>query len=90
MQKTGKRAASSGRTINEYDLALFIRTEEDLYRKYVETHYQKAYSLNTVKKALKEAGMEFVAAYDAFTEEPVKEDSERIYIIARECGKKEE
>ena len=43
-----------------------------------------------VKKALKEAGMEFVAAYDAFTEEPVKEDSERIYIIARECGKKEE
>ena len=76
--------------INEYDLALFIRTEEDLYRKYVETHYQKAYSLNTVKKALKEAGMEFVAAYDAFTEEPVKEDSERIYIIARECGKKEE
>lgn len=56
----------------------------------METHYQKAYSLNTVKKALKEAGMEFVAAYDAFTEEPVKEDSERIYIIARECGKKEE
>ena len=76
--------------INEYDLALFIRTEEDLYRKYVENQYQKAYSLDTVKKALKEAGMEFVAAYDAFTEEPVKEDSERIYIIARECGKKEE
>lgn len=39
--------------INEYDLALFIRTEEDLYRKYVETHYQKAYSLDTVKRRLK-------------------------------------
>ena len=30
----------------------------------------------------------FVAAYDAFTKEPVREDSERIYIIAREQEKK--
>ena len=32
--------------------------------------------------------MEFVAAYDAFTREPVRANSERIYIIAREKGKK--
>ncbi len=31
--------------------------------------------------------MEFVAAYDAFTREPVRADSERIYIIAREKRK---
>ena len=31
--------------INEYDLTLFIRREdEDLYEKYEETHYQRAYS----------------------------------------------
>lgn len=76
--------------VNEYDLALFIRMEDDLYRKYVETHYQKAYSLDTVIMALKEAGMDFVAAYDAFTENPIREDSERIYVVARERGKKEE
>lgn len=76
--------------VNEYDLALFIRMEDDLYRKYVETHYQKAYSLDTVKRALSEAGMDFVAAYDAFTENPIREDSERIYVVARERGKKEE
>ena len=75
--------------INQYDLTLFIREEGDLYRKYEETHYQRVYDLDTVKRLLKEAGMEFVAAYDAFTKEPVKEDSERIYIIARECGKEE-
>lgn len=73
--------------INEYDLTLFIREESDLYRKYEETHYQRAYELDTVKKLLKQAGMEFVAAYDAFSKEPVKEDSERIYVIAREHGK---
>lgn len=73
--------------INQYDLTLFIREDGDLYRKYEETHYQRVYDLDTVKCLLKEAGMEFVAAYDAFTNEPVKADSERIYIIARECGK---
>lgn len=72
---------------NEYDLTLFIREEEDLYRKYEETHIQRAYELDTVKQLLKEAGMEFVAAYDAFTREPVNEESERIYVIAREHGK---
>lgn len=73
--------------INEYDLTLFIKEENGLYRKYEETHYQRAYDLETVKELILRAGMEFVAAYDAFTKEPVKEDSERIYIIARERGK---
>ena len=73
--------------VNEYDLTLFIQEKGDLYRKYEEIHYQKAYELETVKRLLKEAGMEFLAAYDAFTREPVREDSERIYVIAREHGK---
>lgn len=73
--------------INEYDLTLFIREDEQLYRKYEETHYQRCYDLETIRRLLAEAGMEFVAAYDAFTRESVKEDSERIYVIAREHGK---
>lgn len=73
--------------INEYDLTLFIQEEGELYRKYQETHYQRAYSLEEVKAAIREAGMEFVTAYDAFTREPAREDSERIYVIAREHGK---
>lgn len=73
--------------INEYDLTLFIQEENDLYRKYEETHYQRSYELERIRQLLAEAGMEFVTAYDAFTREPVKEDSERIYVIARECGK---
>lgn len=74
--------------INEYDLTLFIREEEGLFRKYEETHFQKAYSIETVKEALEEAGMEFLAVYGAFTKEPPRDDSERIYMIARERGKK--
>lgn len=73
--------------INEYDLTLFIQEEEDLYRKYEETHLQKAYSLDQVKDALKQGGLEFVTAYDAFTRNPPNAKSERIYIVARECQK---
>ncbi len=75
--------------INEYGLSLFIRQEEDLYRKYTENHYQRAYSMEEIKEAVKEAGLEFVKAYDAFTREPVKDNSERIYVIAREQGKEQ-
>lgn len=70
--------------INQYDLTLYVQEEEDLFRRFDETHYQRAYELETVKRLLAEAGMEFVTAYDAFTRKPVKEDSERIYVVARE------
>ena len=74
--------------VNEYDLTIFARTKGEYYQKFFETHYQKAYELETVKELIQKSGMEFVAAYDAFTREPVRADSERIYIIAREKGKK--
>jgi len=70
--------------INEYQLSIFVKEEGDLFRRYQENHYQRAYSLETVKELLEKAGMEFVTAYDAFTKEPPKEDSERIYIVAKE------
>lgn len=73
--------------INEYDLTLFIREEEGLYRKYEETHYQKAYSLAAIVKLISQSGLSFVAAYDAFTRNKPDENSERIYVIAREQGK---
>lgn len=73
--------------MNEYDLTLFIK-EGEQYSKYEETHYQRCYSLEEIKSALESAGMKLEAVYDAFTREAPKPDSERIYIIAREQGKK--
>ena len=76
--------------INEYDLTLFIPEEEagkNIYRKYEEIHYQRAYDIEEVKNLLAKAGMEFVAVYDALTHRPPRAVSERVYIIAREKGK---
>ena len=75
--------------INIYDLAIFLREENGLYRKYQETHYQRAYSVEEIQEALALAGMEFVTAYDAFTKDAPRKESERIYVIAREHGKKQ-
>ena len=73
--------------INEYELSLFLQEEGNLYRKYVETHYQKGYELETIKNLLEKSGMKFVTAYDAFTKNPPTKESERIYVVAREYGK---
>ena len=79
--------------INEYELNLFIRedaeseTEGDLYRRFRETHFQRAYTLEEITRIVEESGLQFVTAYEAFTKEPPSKNSERIYVIAREQGK---
>lgn len=73
--------------INEYDLSIFVQEKDDLFRRFQETHYQKAYSLETVKYLLEKSGMEVLAIYDAFTYNKPKPDSERVYFVAREQGK---
>ena len=73
--------------INEYDLTLYIKDDDERFQRFQEVHYQRSYSLETIKCLLEEAGMEFVAAYDAYTKNPVAEDSEKILIVAREQGK---
>ena len=77
--------------INEYDLTIFARTDnqdgEDIFRRFTETHYQRGYTLEEMRGMVEKAGMEFVRAEDADTRGEVREESERIYVIARECGK---
>lgn len=79
--------------INELALSLFVRENTDgnkeaqLYRKYQELHLQRGYTLAEIKELIVKSGLELVASYDAFTHDEATEECERIYIIARECGK---
>lgn len=74
--------------INEYDLTLFIRDEEDgRYDRFEEFHEQRAYPLTKIEELIRESGMEPVTMYDAFTRDPATEESERVCVIAREHGK---
>ena len=72
--------------INEYELTLFVRDEEQpqLYRKYQEEHFQRAYTLEQIRHMLTEARLEYVTAYDDYTKESPHDRSERICVVARE------
>jgi hypothetical protein len=80
----------NNRKINEYNLTIYNKSDivspsgDSLYTRFEETHHQRAYSVLEIKKALNEAGMEFIAVYDAFTHDRVKPNSERMYVVARE------
>lgn len=68
--------------INEYDLTLFIAEQDGRFSRFQEQHYQRGYSLDTIKELLGKAGLEFLAAYDGYTESPLTKKSERMTVIA--------
>lgn len=72
--------------INEYEVTFFVK-EGELFRRFEETHYQKGYTAEEMKRFLKEAGMEFVSMSDSDTGGEVTGQTQRICMIARETGK---
>ena len=72
--------------INEYEVTFFVK-EGELFRRFEETHYQRGYTPGQMKDFLAKAGLEFVSMADSDTGKEVTSESERIYMIARECGK---
>ena len=73
---------------NEYDLTIFARIENGLYQRTSETHVEKAYPMETVKRLAEEAGLIFQAAFDGYSERPLAPDSSRMLLVFRESGRK--
>ncbi len=77
--------------INEYDITFFIREQNrgnaDSFRRFLETHYQRGYTLEQMQDFLRKAGLSFVRAIDADTGKEVREKSGRIFVIAQETKK---
>ena len=75
--------------MNEYELTLFIQEtdQKELYHKYQETHFQRAYTLEEIGELLERSGLRFVAAYEDYTKDTPGKGSERICVVAREQGK---
>ena len=75
--------------MNEYELTLFIQEtdQKELYHKYQETHFQRAYTLEEIRELLEKSGLRFVAAYEDYTKKAPGKGSERICVVPREQGK---
>lgn len=66
--------------ICDFDLTLFIK-EGQAYRKYVESHRQRAYRSQEIENMLQQASFKKIQCFDAFTFSQPKEESERIYFV---------
>ncbi len=73
--------------VNAYDLTLFVREEDGRYQKYEETHFQKGYEAETIRRLLKEANLSLAACFGEDLVHAPGEKEERIYFVARECTK---
>lgn len=74
---------------NEYDnvsnicqfyITFFIKNK-DTYIRFDEQHYERAYSLNEIVNALKEAKFSKIEAYENFTFNKPKDNSERLVFV---------
>lgn len=71
---------------NEYYLTLFVE-EKDIYRRYEEIHYERAYDIETITKIIEQAGLRLEGVYDGYSFEQPKATSERLCFVAREYQK---
>lgn len=69
---------------NEYMLTIFKREpENELYRRVEESHYQRAYEITDIQRLLEKTGFELMDAFGGRIGRPIEEESERVYIVAR-------
>lgn len=75
--------------VNEYDLTIFVKEGEGgLFRRFTETHYQRGYTPQEMTAFVEKAGMRVVCVLDADTHAQARPESERVYVVAREQGKR--
>ncbi|MBQ7203620.1 MAG: class I SAM-dependent methyltransferase [Eubacterium sp.] len=60
----------------------FFVPDGDSYQRFSEQITERAYELDTIKKALTECGFKTIGIYDELTENPPEADSERVYFVA--------
>lgn len=73
--------------INEYDLTVFVQEEGEHFRRFVENHLQRGYTPQTMCGLVEQAGMQVIRLLDADTLGEVTDQSQRVYVLAREQGK---
>lgn len=75
--------------MNEYDLTVFVKEQDGRFKRFTETHFQRGYRVEQMRALVEQAGMSVVEVLDAETLGAAMERSERVYIVAKEHGKKD-
>jgi ubiquinone/menaquinone biosynthesis C-methylase UbiE len=71
----------------EMRLAFFTPNGSGAYKRFDERHVQRAHTQEELTSLLTKTGFDEIAAYDAFSKDAQKKDSERIQFVARKTSK---
>lgn len=69
--------------ICEFDLTFFISNDGELFRKYEETHLERAYTVDELKRFINNSNLALQKIYDNLAFSTIKEDSERIFFVCK-------
>jgi len=72
--------------INEYHMTFFVQGDGEIYRRFEETHIQRAWGEEEIKSALVGADLEYLACYGELTLDAPRPDDERVFFVARRNG----
>jgi hypothetical protein len=72
---------------NYYYLTIYQENEEGTFDRFEEENYQHAFEIQEIEKAIKDSGLELLEILDVATMAAPKDDSDRLYFIAREVIK---
>lgn len=72
---------------NAYFLTIYEENEEGTFDRFEEEHLQHAFDVQEIKDVIKESGLELLEILDVATMSEPREDSDRLYFIAREVTK---
>lgn len=66
----------------DFFLTFFVREKGDLYRRFDETHTQRAYEQKEVEACLNAAGFSNLMVFDGYSSRASKKDSQRLVYVA--------
>lgn len=69
--------------INEYDLTVFVREEDERFRRFTETHLQRGYTVEQITGLLRQTGFHILELTDADTGGEAGPESGRVLVTAR-------
>lgn len=69
--------------MNEYEVTVFVKETNSLYRKFTETHYQRGYTAGQMRRLAEEAHLKILRILDADTHGEAGEQSERVYMVVQ-------
>ena len=65
-------------------LTFFVKKENDLYERFEEEHFERAYKESEIEEILKEVGFNLIGKFDGYNKEEVHNESERIlYVVGK-------